>query len=638
MKIIAFLKKIKIDAVIIQDLGVYYLFKKLAPEIELHASTQMAVHNIEGAKFLQSLGFRRVVLARELNLNEIKAIAKATPGLDLEVFVHGALCYSYSGQCLFSALEYGKSANRGRCVYPCRAEYEIENYPNHGEVLKSHLFSMKDLALEEQILEIPALSLKIEGRKKTPLYVAAVTNYYRHILDGKKGLQKEAEDIKQIFARPWCTFHFNGKDKNVTDRQFVGHRGLLVGYIDKIAKMKEATVLSFKTTRPIARHDGLQIDIDGYEKPFGFSVKQLYKGRQSVFEVNAGETATVEVPQIHPHFEAGAPVYLASASLVKSRYGYDKPRAGQFRYTRKAEVTVEIGQTQIAAMSGQYAVSVKGEFGPAKDATKIEEAVKKAFSKTGGTGVEVVSVEIVNPQLLFAPLSMLNELRRQLVDILMSEDDTPCLKLPTIKALEKNFETQEKALPIKLLDLHAKAEDYTADEMAKTWFRLPQICRQMVKLKEIIGQFYEKGARHFVVENYYGFEVLKGLAKVHIATGSFLYVMNRYAAAMLAEMGAEWGTLALESSPDNMKKVVQNSPLKMVQVVKCYPALFTSAVCIRNNDCAHCKKQEKKWHLKQGGREYVAISRDCQLQLFNVIKYQREKIDGVFAVITDTSM
>ena len=190
------LDRAKVDALIIQDLGVLYLAKKLIPHIELHASTQMAVHNLEGVRWLKSLGFKRVVLARELTLKEIEEIAKNEPDVDLEVFVHGALCYSYSGQCLFSALEYGKSANRGRCVYPCRSEFEVKD--EEGKCAKRHLFSMKDMALEEMVNKIPALSLKIEGRKKSPLYVATVVNYYRNILDGKKKSLDLANDIKQV--------------------------------------------------------------------------------------------------------------------------------------------------------------------------------------------------------------------------------------------------------------------------------------------------------------------------------------------------------------------------------------------------------------------------------------------------------
>ena len=197
----------KVDAVILQDLGVAHLIKTQYPEIEMHASTQMAVHNIEGALFLKNLGFSRVVLARELTIDEINDIA-SIEGLETEVFIHGALCYSYSGICQFSALEYGKSANRGKCLYPCRACFE-------GNGKAKHIFSMKDLALENDILKIKATSLKIEGRKKTALYVAAVTDYYRKILDGQKPDKAKAENIKQIFSRPWCKFHILGKDKNI---------------------------------------------------------------------------------------------------------------------------------------------------------------------------------------------------------------------------------------------------------------------------------------------------------------------------------------------------------------------------------------------------------------------------------------
>ena len=235
--------------------------------------------------FLKKLGFKRVVPAREMSETELKLLCQKANelGIEVEVFVHGALCYSFSGQCLFSALEYGKSANRGRCVYPCRAEFEVVD--EKGECKKRHLFSMKDMALEELVNKIPALSLKIEGRKKSPLYVASVVNYYRHILDGKKKSEVEADDIKQIFSRPWCKFHFEGKNKSVTDEEFVGHRGLLIGRVEKVGK----TRLSFKTKHNIARFDGLQIDVKGEEKPFGFGIKGLFVKGRAVFEAKEGD-------------------------------------------------------------------------------------------------------------------------------------------------------------------------------------------------------------------------------------------------------------------------------------------------------------------------------------------------------------
>ena len=623
-QLISGLKKAKIDALIIQDLGVFYLLKRLAPEIELHASTQMAVHNVEGARFLYNLGFKRVVLARELTLAEIKTIAKTLPDLDLEVFVHGALCYSYSGQCLFSALEYGKSANRGRCVYPCRAEYKCSD---HGKDIKEHLFSMKDLALEEQVLELPVLSLKIEGRKKSPLYVAAVTNYYRHILDGQKKNLNEAEDIKQIFSRPWCRFHFNGKDKAVTDREFVGHRGLLIGSVEKVIKNK----LVFKTMRPLARYDGIQIDVKGDEKPFGFGIKALYVTGKPQFEVKAGTVVELELPEEHPHLQLGAPVYLASASAVKGKYHYDKPKSGAFCNAQTMAVRVEINADKMWAMCGAQAVFVAGDFQIAKDIDKVERSVKDAFAKTGGTGILFNEVMVCNPEGRFAPASLLNDLRRQLVTAITENETQDEIVLPKVNTAEK-YDAYRK-IKIKSLNIHAKVEDFNMEELKENWFLLPQICRQTAKLSLVIKDFYAAGVRHFIAENYYAFDMLRAYKDVEIASGSFIYVMNRYAAAELKEIGVSWATMALESSPENMANLVKTSPLAMVQFVYGFPPLFTSAVCIRANDCVHCTKERQQWLLKQQGREYVAVSEDCQLQVFAKEAYQRPVVDGVYGII-----
>ena len=179
-----------VDGVILQDFSLVELIKKYFPKLKMHASTQMAVHNLEGAKILADMGFSRVVLARELTFQEIENITKNC-GIETEVFIHGALCYSYSGLCFYSSFERGKSANRGKCTYPCR---KLHN--------GTHPYAMKDLALNEYILklrDIGVASLKIEGRKKTPLYVAATADYYRRILDGKdtKGC---LDNIKRIFA------------------------------------------------------------------------------------------------------------------------------------------------------------------------------------------------------------------------------------------------------------------------------------------------------------------------------------------------------------------------------------------------------------------------------------------------------
>lgn len=711
-EIFAVLRRTRVDALIVQDLGVFYLAKKMLPGMELHASTQMAVHNAEGAKFLQRLGFKRVVLARELSLREIQAVAEAAPDLDLEVFVHGALCYSYSGQCLFSALEYGKSANRGRCVYPCRAEFAVEEEDDnrgaredwyglagncdagragqHGLAggcggLRSHLFSMKDLALEEAVLKIPALSLKIEGRKKSPLYVAAVTNYYRHILDGRKKDLKEAEDIRQIFSRPWCRFHFNGKDKNVVDAHFVGHRGLLIGKVGRVGRNR----LGFKTSHAVARYDGVQIDAAGDEKPFGFGVKALFVNGKPAIEAAAGQYVELELPEEHPYLAAGAPVYLASSSAVKGKYAYQKPKPGAYRNRAELAVRVEIGADEVRAVccgadgcagtaehiadgcagtnaerfAGVAAV-MRGDFPPAKDTAKVEAAVREAFAKTGGTAFTVAALDIANTEARFVPVSVLNELRRGLLDkaaaaAKLAEEEAAVQMAESRQAVRtggaeavnecENIEPDAggnclvtcaterlvKKLRLFRIGLETAETDWQACDMAETWFVLPQICRNTGRLAAVVQSLYDAGARKFVAENYYAFEMLRQYEGVQIGAGSFIYVMNHYATAALRDIGAAWATLALESSAENMAETAAKALVPTVQAVFAYPPLFTSAVCIRPNACKDCSRGVKRYRLKKDGRAFTAVSRDCQVQVFDTRPYEREAVPGIWAVIDE---
>ena len=620
------IKKAKVDALIIQDLGVLYLAKKLIPNIELHASTQMAIHNLEGARYLQSLGFKRVVLARELTLNEIKKISKALPSLDLEVFVHGALCYSYSGQCLFSALEYGKSANRGRCVYPCRSIFDVTDKSTNNH-FKSHLFSMKDMAIEELVKEIPALSLKIEGRKKSDLYVGAVTHYYRQILDNKSNLKTNIEDIKQIFSRPWCKFHFNGKNKDITDENFVGHRGLLISTVQKVSKNS----ITFKTNHQISRYDGIQIDVEGSEKPYGFGIQALYVNKKSVFTAQANTLVEVEIPTDHPFIKEGSPVYLASSSEVKGKYNYFVPKIGEYKIKYDIDVNIEIYQDKIWAMCEDKVVSIDGNFDIAKNKDNLENSIFSAFNKTGDTNFNLRELNIKNKDHRFVPISKLNELRRNLFDIIeLKEDD---ITLPTTyKYTHKSSPTDFITYDI---SLDTSTEELSKLDLENTWLVLPQICRNTKQLQSIINQAYKLGARKFVAQNYYVFDILKPYNDINITAGDFIYTLNSYATTQLKEMGASFATLALESSPNNMKDVVDNSSLPLVQVIKKTPPLFTSAVCIRRNDCSTCKGGIKKYILKKDGKTFIGISKDCQVQIFNQTQYTSKPIEGVAKLLKE---
>ena len=611
--------KYNVDAVILQDLGVAHLIKTQYPELQMHASTQMAVHNLEGALFLKSLGFSRVVLARELTVAEINKIA-AIPNLETEVFIHGALCYSYSGICQFSAIEYNKSANRGKCLYPCRSLFE-----ENGQ--KTHLFSMKDMALETDILKIKATSLKIEGRKKTALYVAAVTDYYRHILDGQKPDTKKAENIKQIFSRPWCRFHFNGKNKNIVDPDFVGHRGLKIGTIENIVKGR----LIFTPTHDIGRFDGLQIDVKGQEKPFGFSVQNLKQNGKNTLQAVAGQTVEIELPRGYPFLKQGFDIYLASASEVKGAYNYAKPKPFEFQNRIKVDVTVNVSQNKLFAKSNDTTFELDGQFETAQNPNKIGEAFLSSFQKTGNTIFELGHFELKNPLNLFVPASLINALRRGLY-----EKINPIYKEGHLSSLQKPLKNNKTSFIIKtdnlknlsLLDLQKFDEiiylinenpDFdTLQNLPQNKIRiaLPAVCRNTGVLMPAIKKFVDLGYSKWEVSNYWGLQVISA-QKYDVSFAPFIYTLNTEAALMAQKIGAKRISFALEDTAENIQNLQKLSPLPTSLIVYQDVPLFTSAVCIRKNDCKNCIGGAKWFSLKKDGHIFEALSVPCQTMLFD---------------------
>ncbi|MBQ8481246.1 MAG: U32 family peptidase [Alphaproteobacteria bacterium] len=611
----------KVDGLIIQDLGVARVMKEKYPHFEMHASTQMAVHNREGALYLKKLGFKRVVLARELTVAEIKEIA-AIPDLETEAFIHGALCYSYSGLCMFSSVEYARSANRGKCLYPCRAAFKCNGNK------ESHLFSMKDMALQEEVLNMPVSSLKIEGRKKSALYVAAVTDYYRRILDGKGADKNREEHIKQIFSRPWCKFHFKGKDKNIIDRDFVGHRGLLIGNVENVSHGRVKLV----PTHKIARYDGLQFDAAGDEKPFGFSAQKIFVGGKNVFEVKAGQTAEIELPHGYPTLKKGDKVYLASSGEVKGAYHYEKPKPREFRNKYDIEVDVYVSDDKITAKCGNFEAMVEGVFSQASEPNKSKEAIEKAFAKTGDTPFNLKTINVHNEKGLFAPASMLNELRRDLYSRINIKRQP--VELPSIFGGKRNKEKQlfiiktddlsyldlldwdKFAEIIYLINPHSDTKGLAKLPKNKIRIALPAVCRNPILFADIINRLLDSGYSRWEAANWWALEILP-CERLDISFDSSMYMLNTQAISNAAKMGASCVTLSLEDNKVNICNIVKKSKINTQLIVYQDIPLFTSVGCIRNNDCAHCNQQPMWFDLERDGRKFKALSNHCQMMVFD---------------------
>lgn len=436
------LNEIGVDGVIVQDLGVARIVRRYFPKLALHASTQMAVHNRRSMEMLARLGVRRVVAARELTLAEIEGLCRQRD-IEVECFVHGAVCHSYSGLCLFSSHALGRSANRGRCAYVC-GSFSLEG--NNIEIKGKTPFAMKDLSLANclpQLIEAGVASLKIEGRKKTALYVAAATNFYRQMLDGAldgEGAKILEDDLKSIFSRPWTELYFSSNAQNNSgESDFLGHRGVPVGRVLAAgANKKGVFTIKFRTLRRLEIRDGLQLEIPGLDQPFGFSIETLRKSNCSerMYEAEAGAEVEIPLPREHPPIPLGAAICCTSSQAVKNRYKWDQPKFGNHRKRRIMDAAIGLTREKITVRAAlrSHADSlqrifpgaapsvetiIQGCFEPAKNPEGIQRAAEAAFRRLGDTPFVLGSLTMENPDAVFVPASQWNEIRRRVVSLLI---------------------------------------------------------------------------------------------------------------------------------------------------------------------------------------------------------------------------
>lgn len=427
------LEELAPDGVIVQDLGVARLIRDYFPSLELHASTQLAAHNVDGVIALKELGFKRVVLARELSCEEIKVLVEES-GVEIEVFVHGALCYSMSGLCLFSARMQDRSGNRGRCAYCCREGFSCENEKN-----VRYPFSMKDLALAPvlgKVVATGAHSLKIEGRMKSPLYVACVSAYYRKKLDGSLTQHAErqmVQDLQTVFSRPWTTLYTTGRDaatETIIDPVAIGHRGAWIGTSEAVVSDRDnIRWLRFKTNRALEKHDGIQVELLGGGKPFGFAVHQLRISGdyRSVITAPAGASVEIALPaDENPYIPRGTSIFCSASQAVRRAYEIRSVRESELTIGRPVDFVVTLKPEGICVvatvshfmkcetMDGLERAEIFMPFAleKAQQPERTEGAIRKAFERLGESTWSLGTLTISDPEGCYAPASKLNEARR----------------------------------------------------------------------------------------------------------------------------------------------------------------------------------------------------------------------------------
>ncbi|HHT9114359.1 MAG: U32 family peptidase [Planctomycetes bacterium] len=423
------LDELQPDALIIQDLGLLYLIQSQFPHFQLHASTQMTIHNLAGVRQLERMGFKRVVLSRELSIDEIKNISQNT-SMEIEVFVHGALCYSYSGLCFFSSMMGGRSGNRGRCAQPCRMYYKSQS--DEG----GYLFSMKDLRTLSQIKALMTAgihSFKIEGRMKSPEYVAVVTHTYRQAIDGKlKDEEAAIHLMNTVFSREAaCSYLIkeNGqrnsktadiaavKPSDMINPSYPANIGSYAGEVIKSGK----GYVTIRADADIGVRDLLQVFENSSEKPALLHVKNIKVDGKRVFGIKAGDIAIVDTER---QYKQGARLYLLSSQKVKETFAPKVPKKlDASKIPVDVEIKIRSDSIGIKGIAKGFSFSrdypVKLEKGIHR-ATEMEN-IKECFARLGETPFELAGIHGEISGELFVPLSVLNEIRRDYFQIFCEE-------------------------------------------------------------------------------------------------------------------------------------------------------------------------------------------------------------------------
>lgn len=430
-----------LDAVIVQDFGVLSFIKEYFPNLPIHASTQMTVTSEYGVRMLEELGVERVVTSRELSLQEVEKITSSTK-LEIESFVHGALCYGYSGQCIYSSLVGGRSGNRGQCAQPCRLPYDI-----NGKT--AHFMSLKDICTLEHVdklIDSGVYSFKIEGRMKKPEYVASVTSMYRKYIDiyqntGKlKVSEQDMDMLKDVFSRgEFSTGYWmdkNGPQMVTFDKP--SHTGVPILKVTE----QNGNKLKVKALKYLNKGDVIDIPKSNDDYTFG----KDYKIGDS-FELNLRKGVRVPKDTI---------LFRTRNNSLLSKID-EELNANKLQQGINGKICLKLGEAASYTVSlGNTEVTVCGDLVErAQNQAATKEQVEKQLNKMGTSKFCIQNLSIVMDENLFVPVQMLKELRRKACDMLFdavvnqyrrfegSEEESNALELTDVSDYELNKGSSE---------------------------------------------------------------------------------------------------------------------------------------------------------------------------------------------------
>lgn len=621
VSLVKLLTQAKADAFIVQDLGVAHVLKNCFVGITLHASTQMGIHNLEGALVAEKLGFKRIVLSRETTLKDIEEIHENT-NLEIEYFVQGALCVAFSGNCYLSSIENGLSGNEGKCLQLCRLPY-LNSKTNETK----YYLSPRDLSLLENIsslIDAGVTSFKIEGRMKHSGYVAICTKMYKTALNLIKNnnfdnkFLLEANDILQkTFSRG--DFNKNAYltkniKNNIINCDFQNHIGKKIGKIESVKPFKDNLY---------------QIIISSSHRfTTGDGIKFIDKNKNQVASMGVGDayfldSGNYKLTTKH-NLSAGLDVYLIQDKKLEEKY---------LNITRKIPINLIIDakkceKFKITAIANSTKVCYESEevLQPANTSPLLADDIMTQFSKTGETIFEIENIEVKTDG-IFAPKSMLNNIRRNILNIMQENLIFENEKQLNVEFLEEKYQKQKTQKPIinsqNLIIIDENHKEFCEDatyvlapnnyaEYLKAIKNQNITQNNMALFLPIITSFEDKKIINNIIKslptqcslfvNNIGGLYYKIFENKNVIISPLLNIKNKFALLALNDLGITQICASIEARDDFIKKH------NLISFSDGYFPLMTFAHCpfkaINNSSCKNCKYSNSLFYTSQSKQIY----------------------------------
>lgn len=653
--------KTGVDAIIVQDLGLAKYLIDNIPGLPIHASTQMTVHNLQGVLKLEKLGFDRVVLSRELSCEEIEYICKNCK-VEIETFIHGALCICYSGQCLFSSVVGGRSGNRGKCAGPCRLPYELisENAETHERksIDKGYLLSTKDLcgiAYLPRLVQAGVKCFKIEGRMKSPEYVATVTRIYRKYIDMVLNNydfiidEKDINDLMQVFNRGgFSDGHLDSKhNRNLIFPEKPSNMGIYLGTIKKYNSNKGHITLQLEEDLELG--DSISVSNEASK----YLVSELMIKNVNQKKVSANTEVTIG--RMKGNIKVGDKVYRISSKALSdfAKASYDNcenkkiPLNCTVTIKKNTPISMEISTNKNTCYNELYSsiyvkeISNMIPIDALKTPISVERVVKQ-ISKTTNTPFSFENITVLLDDGLYVPsISTLNELRRTalekveqeilsrakktLLDLSKKSKEsmtyTPNVKNPEISVLFRQLELDfdyTKLDKEKITNIYVSLELFISKKYSKIisyfsdnynlYIYVPSIIKTNYKnialstIEQAVMIYNIKG---FIVSNIGDFELLKKYSKDYEFIGNYtLNVFNNNTMEEYRKLGLSRITLSRELNQELIKEMLANANINTEMIVYGNLPLMASSYCFLGEtnkcypDCGTNCKKNNKYYLK----------------------------------------